>query len=144
MPNSTSLYNTFGNELKYRITAQTLEAYLENATIKFPLPEASSTILGELAPVENVNPMELEAVQVKLESIGFSTPSARAMSAVLIQVAKSQGVSPLLYFSSNEAALKLAVDSYETINLLRPAGNRINVTLPKKNRQSRYNKLIRP
>lgn len=144
MPNSSSLYTTFGNELKYRITSQTLEAYLENATIKFPLPEASSEILGELAPIENVNPQVLEAVQVKLESIGFGKANARAMAAVLIQVATSQGVSPMLYFSSNEASLKLAVDSYETINLLRPAGNRINVTLPKNNRKSRYNQLIRP
>jgi hypothetical protein len=141
---SESLYTTFGNELKYRITAQTLEAYLENATIKFPLPEASSTILGELAAIETINGVELDAVSTKLQSIGFGNANARAMASVLIQVAQGQGVSPMDYFSSNEAALKLAVDSYATINLLRPAGNRINVVAPRKNSNSRFNKLIRP
>ena len=43
---STSLYTTFGNEVKYEIRNDTLVAFLENATIKFPLPEASSEILG--------------------------------------------------------------------------------------------------
>ena len=141
---SSSLYTTFGNEVKYRITANVLETYLENATIKFALPEASTQILGTLAPIESVNPQELDAVQTRLESIGFGTANARAMASVLIQVAKSQNVSPMEYFSSNEAALKLAVDSYQTINMLRPPGNRIGVTAPIKNSRSRYSTLIRP
>ena len=144
MADSTTLYNTFGNELKYRINQDTLEAYLENATIKFPLPEASSTILSELAPPESVNPQELDAVKSKLESIGFGKANARAMSAVLIQVARSQGVSPLEYFSVNQASLKLAVDTYDTINMLRPPGNRIGLTAPLDNSKSRYANLIKP
>jgi hypothetical protein len=144
MASSTNLYNTFGNELKYRISQGTLEAYLENATIKFPLPEASSTILGELAPIDSVNPQELDAVRGELERIGFGQANARAMAAVLIQVAKSQGVSPLTYFDLNAASLKLAIDTYETINLLRPPGNRIGLTSAKDNQKSRASSLIQP
>jgi hypothetical protein len=144
MAGSSNLYNTFGNELKYRISQGTLEAYLENATIKFPLPEASSTILSELAPIDSVNPQELDAVRGELERIGFSQANARAMAAVLIQVAKSQGVSPLTYFDLNAASLKLAIDTYETINLLRPPGNRIGLTSAKDNQKSRASSLIQP
>lgn len=141
---STSLYTTFGNEIKYRITNDTLETFLENSTIKFVLPEAASEILSELAPVESVDPSTLDTVKTRLESIGFSTPNARAMAAVLIQVAQAQNVSPMVYFDTNEASLKLAVDSYKTINMLRPAGNRINVVSPLKNNRSRYGGLIKP
>lgn len=144
MADSTTLYNTFGNELKYRINQGTLEAYLENATIKFPLPEASSTILGELAPLDSVNPQELDLVKGRLQSIGFAEANARAMAAVLIQVAQSQGVSPLTYFDLNANSLKLAIDTYETINLLRPPGNRIGLTASKDNQKSRVAKLVRP
>ena len=62
---STSLYNTFGNEVKYRYNQGVLTAYLENSTINFPLPEASSEILAEIAvpagtPIDSAT---LEAVQ---------------------------------------------------------------------------------
>lgn len=141
---SDKLYTTFGNELKYRYTQDTLEAYLENATIRFPLPEASADILGELAPIENVNPQELDLIKTKLVSIGFAEPKAVTMASVLIQVARSQNISPFEYFSSNEASLKLAIDSYTAINLLRPSGNRISITTPIKNNKSRYNQIIKP
>ena len=45
---SSSLYNTFGNELRYDVLQSTLAVFLENATIKFPLPQASSEILGDI------------------------------------------------------------------------------------------------
>ena len=45
---SASLYNTFGNEVQYKIAQDTLVAYIDNASIKFPLPEASSEILTEI------------------------------------------------------------------------------------------------
>ena len=51
---STSLYETFGSEINYRFTAGKLEAYLDNASINFPLPEASSEILADLAKVKEV------------------------------------------------------------------------------------------
>ena len=37
---SSSLYETFGSEINYKFTAGKLEAYLDNASVKFPLPEA--------------------------------------------------------------------------------------------------------
>jgi hypothetical protein len=141
---STSLYTTFGNELEYRITNATLEAYLENATIKFPLPEASSTILSELADLGSINPVELDAVRSKLVSIGFGKPSATAMASVLIALAKSEGTDPMVYFDLNEQSLKLAVDSYRTINMMRPPGNRIGLTTPKNNLRTSAGPLIQP
>ena len=141
---SEKLYTTFGNDLKYRVTQDTLVAYLDKATIKFPLPEASADLLADLATPDNVNPQELEVVQSKLVQIGFRKAKALTMATVLIQVAKAQGVNPLEYFEANETSLKLAIDTYATINLLRPAGNRINVTAPLDNSKSRYNKLIQP
>lgn len=141
---SEKLYTTFGNDLKYRVTQDTLVAYLDNATIKFPLPEASAEILSELATPENINPQQLEIVQTRLVSIGFNQAKARTMAAVLIQVASTQGVDPLVYFEANEQSLKLAIDTYTTINLLRPSGNRINVISPIENSKSRYSKLIKP
>ena len=45
---STSLYDTFGNTTSYEMVNGTLVAYLESATIKFPLPEASSELLATL------------------------------------------------------------------------------------------------
>lgn len=141
---STSLYTTFGNELKYTITQDTLIAYLKNATIKFPLPEASSVILENLSSPDEVNPVILDTVRSKLESIGFQKANALAMASVLIKVADQQGVNPLDYFELNEASLKLAVDTYKTINMMRPPGNRIGLTTPKKNSQSRFSSLIKP
>lgn len=141
---SEKLYTTFGNDIKYRVTKDTLVAYLDNATIKFPLPEASADILADLAVSDNINPQQLEVVETKLVSIGFNRAKALTMATVLIQVAKAQGVDPLTYFEANEASLKLAIDTYTTINLLRPAGNRINVTSPIDNSKSRYSKLIKP
>lgn len=141
---SSNLYNTFGNEVKYKYTLNTLVAYLDQATIKFPLPEASSTLLSELAPESKVDPVKLEAVQSRLENLGFKKANARAMASVLIQVAESNNTSPMAYFDLNEESLKLAVDTYKTINLLRPPGNRIGLSDAKVNQRSRYASQIKP
>jgi hypothetical protein len=141
---SSNLYNTFGNEIKYKYTLNTLVAYLDKATIKFPLPEASSTLLSELAPESQVDPVKLEAIQSRLQNLGFGKANARAMASVLIQVAESNNTSPMAYFELNEESLKLAVDTYKTINLLRPPGNRIGLSDPKNNKRSRYTKQIKP
>ena len=141
---SSNLYNTFGNEIKYKYTLNTLVAYLDQATIKFPLPEASSTLLSELAPENKVDPVKLEAVQSRLENLGFKKANARAMASVLIQVAETNNTSPMSYFELNEESLKLAVDTYKTINLLRPPGNRIGLSDPKNNKRSRYANQIKP
>ena len=61
------MFETFGNEKKYEITAGTVRAYLENSTIKFPLPEASAEILGDLvSPTGSVNLQLLEQVVARL------------------------------------------------------------------------------
>lgn len=144
MATGTSLYTTFGNEVKLRVQRGTLEAYLENATIKFPLPEAASSILSELTQPDAINPEYLEQIQSQLEHIGFKKPAARAMASVLIQVAQVEGVNPLEYFNLNAASLKLAVDTYKTINMIRPAGNQIGLAPPRRNTRTRPGRLIRP
>lgn len=143
---SVSLYNTFGNEVKYQVVKDTLVAYLENATVKFPLPEASSEILATLLNdhAVTVNPNELDQVQQRLVRAGFEQANAAALAQVLIQVAAAQGVSPMSYFSVNDAALKLTIDTYQTINALRPMGNRINLVMPKRNSASVYKDFIKP
>lgn len=141
---STSLYTTFGNELDFRVSRGTLEQYLKNATIQFPLPEASSTILSELTEPEKINPVELDAVKSKLQSIGFKEASAKAMASVLISVSKIEGVDPMYYFDLNEKSIKLAIDSYNTINMMRPPGSRIGLASSKNNARSPQGALIKP
>lgn len=141
---SSSLYNTFGNELDYTITRDTIVAYLKNATIKFPIPEASSTLLSELADPGSINQVEFEAVKAKLESIGFGEPNARTMAVVLLQVADSEGVDPMTYFDLNNTSIKFAADTYKTINLMRPPGNQIGLANPRINRRSQVYQLIKP
>jgi hypothetical protein len=141
---STSLYTTFGNEVSYDIQQNTLVTYIKDATIKFPLPEASSTLLSDLVDMDQINPVDLDVIMAKLTEIGFGSANARAMAGVLISVAKTHGVSPLEYFEINEASLKLTQDAYKTINLLRPAGNRVGLAHKKVNKKSRYGTMIRP
>lgn len=118
---STSLYDTFGNEVGTRINQQTIERYLKDATVKFVLPEATSEILSELnLGGESINKPLFDAVFSNLVSLGFSDPNARAMASVLLPVAQQQGVNPLDYFKDSDVALKLAVDTYNAINILRP------------------------
>ena len=78
---STSLYDTFGNEVGTRINQQTIERYLKDATVKFVLPEATSEILSELnLGGESINKPLFDAVFSNLVSLGFSDPNARAMA----------------------------------------------------------------
>lgn len=142
---SASLYDTFGNEVRYQATLNTLTAYLDEATIKFALPEASSTFLQELADESvPVDQAKLDVVRSRLIEIGFKEANAKAMASVLMQVARINNVDPLDYFEINEKSLKLALDTYEAINILRPAGNRIGLRKVQSNQQSRYSQLIKP
>lgn len=143
-PVSTSLYETFGNEIKYRISSGTVEAFLENSTVRFPLPEASSDILGGLVVEGQLNPMLVEQVEAKLLHIGYKPAKAKVMAQVLVQVAKAQKVHPLEYFDFGEASVRLTQDGYDTMNLLRPKGNRVGLTNPLDNKKSRYSGLIKP
>jgi hypothetical protein len=142
---SANIYDTFGNEVKYGVTQDKLYNFLKNSTTEFPLPEASAFILQSfLDPADTVDPVMLDQVYTKLVSIGYAEPAAKAMGSVLIKVAKSQGISPLQYFDDNQAQLKLAVDSYEAMNALRPIGNRVGLTVPINNQKSRQAPLIKP
>jgi hypothetical protein len=141
---STSLYETFGNEIKYRITSGTVEAYLENSTIRFPLPEASSDILAGLVVETGLNTQLVELTEARLIDLGYQKAKANVMAKVLVQVAQSQGVHPFEYFDSEEAAVKLTQDGYLTMNMLRPKGNRVGLTAPIQNNKSKYSDIIKP
>ena len=74
---SASLYETFGNEVKYSITEGTLHAYLENSTIAFPLPEAASDILaGYVSFDKSIDGQLLDQVTQKLIVAGFKKAKA--------------------------------------------------------------------
>jgi|TARA_B110000503_G_scaffold129877_1_gene202612 hypothetical protein len=141
---STSLYTTFGNEVKYEFRQGVLTAYLENSTINFPLPEATSEILANLAAPKGtaINPQVLSMIQTKLEAIGFKKGNAKAMASVLIQVAKVQGVHPTTYFDMNNDTINLTVDAYQAVNAVRPAGNKVDLKAPKLNINSPSAQLI--
>ena len=142
---SASLYDTFGNEIKYSVTQDKLYNFLKNSTINFPLPEASTEILQNfLDPADTIDPTLLDQVYTQLVRIGFGEANARAMGSVLIKVAKQQGISPLEYFDMNEDTLKLAVDSYAAMNAIRPAGNRVGLNTPINNQKSRQAPFIKP
>jgi hypothetical protein len=142
---STSLYNTFGNQIKYDVIADTLVAYLENATIKFPLPEASADILSKLTDpqTKNFDPAKYFMVNSKLVKLGFKKPKADALTDILMQVAIAQNIDPLDYFSINTNTLNLTLDAYRAINNLRPAGSRVGVICPTQHSKSRVASLIR-
>lgn len=143
---SVNLYDTFGNEVKYQVTQNTLVAYLENATVKFPIPEASTSILSDLFKDKD-DPIDfnlLEQIQQRLVKSGFKEANAKAMANVLIRVAVQQRVNPMDYFSVNDNSLKLTIDTYTTINALRPVGNRINLVRPLNNATTLFRDLIKP
>ena len=143
---STSMYNTFGNEVSYKIVQDTLVAYIDNASIKFPLPEASSEILSEIAAPKDtpIDASTLSVIETKLVGIGFKKANARAMARVLIKVAEVQNLHPTEYFEMNENSLKLSVDAYAAINSFRPAGNKIDLKQPILNSRSKISSLIQP
>lgn len=140
----TNIYDTFGNEVKYTITGNTMTAYLENATVKFVLPEASSTILGTLVEGMTVNTVQLDVIKSKLIDLGFEEIKAGIMATVMIAVAQQNNEDPLDYFDDSAKSLKFAEDAYQIINLMRPTGNQIGVKTPIKNSRSRVGKMIKP
>ena len=142
---STSLYETFGSEINYKFTAGKLESYLENASVKFPLPEASSEILADLAKVKElaIDPQKLDVIKTKLVAIGFGKSNANAMAKVLIQIAKVQEIDPTAYFDMNADTLKLSVDAFEAMNAVRPAGNKVDIKNSIDNSRSKAASLIK-
>jgi hypothetical protein len=143
---STSLYETFGNEVNYEVRKDKLVKFLENSTIAFPIPEASveilTTMLGQQTP--GMNGDEIDLVYNRLTSIGFNEATGKTLAVALIQIAKQQGVHPMEYFEINESSIKLAESTYKAINKIRPKGNLIGLTVSKSNRQSKLANVIRP
>ena len=143
---SSSLYDTFGNTTKYDVVDGALTAFLESATIKFPLPEASSEILANLATSTNktFDPAKVSMVESKLQKLGFKKPAAKAMSSVLLTVADAANIDPLEYFDVNENSLNLTVDAYDAMNKLRPIGSRVGIAITTSNSNSKVADLIQP
>lgn len=146
MITSTPLYNTFGNEIKYKVVQDTLVAYLENATIQFPLPEAGVDLLVTLTnpSPEAINGDLLDQITQQLVALGFSNAQSRSFAILLIKVAKVEGVNPQEYFNLSRSSLKLALDSYNYINQELPPGNRIGLVQPVRNDRTRVGDLIKP
>ena len=134
---SSSMFDTFGNEASRRVDKSTLVEYLKNSTINFPIPEASTSILSQLADadaiIRPINSDLLGQVVTRLIKAGYQEANARAMADILMQTAEKQGVSPLTYFEVNENTIKLTSDTYDVLNALMPPGNRISITIPKNN-----------
>lgn len=143
---SASLYDTFGNQTKYELVGSTLVAYLEDATIKFPLPEAASDILSNLIEPQGkaYDSAKVGMIQSKLEKLGFKKANATALTSILMEVANAQGIDPLDFFSVNVNTLNLTLDAYQAINNLRPAGSRVGVVAPTLNSKSKASPLIKP
>ena len=69
---SSSLYDTFGNEISYELRRGILTAFIEDSTIDFPLPQASSELLEKFSdPVSTMNQQTLDMIKSKLEKKGF-------------------------------------------------------------------------
>jgi hypothetical protein len=143
---SKSLYETFGNEINYEMRRDKLVQFIENNTINFPLPEASVELLVNMAPqnFKGMDPNKINIVENRLESIGFTGPTAKTLAVALIQVAEKQGVHPISYFELNEESIKLAEQTYKAINTIRPKGNQIGLTVDKFNKDSKLANVIRP
>jgi len=143
---SSSLYDTFGNSTKYDIVEGSLVAYLESATIKFPLPPASSDLLASLTNTtsKSYDPAKLSMVESKLQKLGFKKPAAKAMTGVLMAVSRAQNIDPLEYFNVNENSLNLTVDAYNAMNSLRPIGSRVGIAVPTLNSNTKVAGLIQP
>ena len=141
---SAGLFDTFGNEVGTRITQGKVEQFLKNSTINFVLPEAASQLLAEFAPQGSVDKPLFDAVVSKLVTLGFKEANAKAMASVLLPVAEEQGISPMDFFTDQSAALKLAQDTYDALNLMRPAGNLLGLKLKVSNRKSKLRTFITP
>jgi uncharacterized protein (DUF4415 family) len=114
---STSLYDTFGNEISYQVKRGMLTAYIDNSTIDFPLPQASAELLEKFSnPVDTMNQQHLDMIKSKLEKIGFKKANAKALAPVLITVAIELDTDVLEFFKDSDASLQLTTDAYNAVN----------------------------
>ena len=143
---SQSLYETFGNEQNVILLNEMLTIFLENSTVDFPLPQASSQILGSFNDkntLEHINGPLLEQIKMRLLGSGFSEANANALSLVLLQVSEQQNIHPFEFFELSTNTLKITKEAYNAINALRPSGNRVNLVTPLKNSNSRVKDIIK-
>ena len=143
---SQSLYETFGNEQDITLLNEMLTIFLKNSTVDFPVPQASSQILGSFTDeniLEHINGPLLEQIRMRLLSSGFSQANANALSIVLYQVPEKQNVHPFEFFELSTNTLKITKDAYDAINALRPTGSRVNLVSPLKNSNSRLTDIIK-
>ena len=96
-------------------------------------------------PPYNISKGADDVYEITLAVAGFKKAKATTMATVLLQVAESEGINPLTYFDDPDKALTLTQDSYDAMNNIRPAGNRISVTTAINNsKNTRLNNLIQP
>ena len=143
---SASMYDTFGNAVSYKMKGDTLVAYIENSTIKFPLPDAGSEILATLKDPQFriTNSTQLDMVTARLEKAGYKKSSAKTFAPILLQVADAQGIDPLEFFNLSENTINFTSDAYNAMNKLRPAGSRVGIAVESKNSSTKARKLIKP
>lgn len=143
---SASMFETFGNAVSYKMKGDTLVAYIENSTIKFPLPEAGSQILSVLNQRDYriKDKARLDMVHARLIKAGYKTASANTFAPIIMQVAEAQNIDPLEYFDIGKNTIDFTIDAYNAINKLRPAGNRIGIASDTKNSTTPARKLIKP
>ena len=142
---SSSLYDTFGNEIKYEVRRGILTAFIENSTIDFPLPQASAELLEKFSnPVSTMNQQTLDMIKSKLEKKGFKKSNAKALAPVLITVAEELNKDVLEFFSDTDSAFELTLDAYDAIYNERPAGSRVTLSAPTVNAKSKVASIIQP
>jgi len=144
---STSLYETFGNEVNYERRRDKVVQFLKNNTLNFPLPEAGVDILtGMLDETQDrgMDATKIDMIKGRLEEIGFNSVTGNTLAVALIKIADMQGVHPISYFELNADSIKLAENTYKALNTIRPKGNLVGLTVEKKNKNSKIANLIRP
>jgi hypothetical protein len=143
---SRALFDNFGQEVNIRVRQGILAALNESSDVRFPLPEASAAILSELAQSDPLyfDPYLVDQVISSLELAGFRRAGARAFAPVLLEIAQASGVSVFEYFDLNANTVKFVSDTIEAINQYRPAGSRLGVTVPDRNRRNRFRAQVQP
>lgn len=143
---SSALFDSFGQDVSIRVRQGILAALSESSDVKFPLPEASAAILSDLAQSDPAyfDPYLVDQVMTSLELAGFRRAGAQAFAPVLLEIAQASGVSVFEYFDLNANTVKFVGDTIEAINQRRPAGSRLGVTAPNRNRRSRFRSQVQP
>ncbi len=84
---------------------------------------------GDFIKVPDLTNKSLADIRDQLEDEGFKIEISDSST----YDSKKQGVNPLTYFEMNDYTLQLTNDTYQVLNALMPAGNRIGLVAPKVN-----------